>query len=67
MAGESDLPKISEFEVGGTEPLLMDQSQGPESNRTERTELVDGQLTKAIALKKKKKKQGNRASVPPGL
>lgn len=57
MAGESDLPKISEFEVGVTEPLLMDQPQGPESNRTEGTELVDGQLSKAIASKTKEIEQ----------
>ncbi|CAH6786814.1 3110001I22Rik [Phodopus roborovskii] len=54
VADESDLPKISEFEVGLTEPLLMDQPQEPESNRREGTELVDDQLTnrlKAIASK----------------
>ena len=57
MAGESDLPKISEFEVGVTKPLLMDQPQGPESNRTEGTELVDDQLTKAVASKTKEIEQ----------
>ncbi|XP_059125943.1 periphilin-1-like [Peromyscus eremicus] len=60
MADESDLPKISEFEVGFTEPLLMIQPQEPESNRTEGTELVSDQLTdrlKAIASKTKEIEQ----------
>ncbi|XP_028723012.1 periphilin-1-like isoform X2 [Peromyscus leucopus] len=60
MADEGDLPKISEFEVGFTELLLMDQSQGPESNRTEGIELVSDQLTdrlKAIASKTKEIEQ----------
>nr|XP_042139450.1 periphilin-1-like [Peromyscus maniculatus bairdii]XP_042139451.1 periphilin-1-like [Peromyscus maniculatus bairdii] len=60
MADEGDLPKISEFEVGFTEPLLMDQPQEPESNRTEGTELVSDQRTdrlKAIASKTKEIEQ----------
>ncbi|XP_036053488.1 periphilin-1-like [Onychomys torridus] len=58
MADESDLPEISEFEVGFIE--LMDQPQEPESNRTEGTELVSDQLTdrlKAIASKTKEIEQ----------
>ncbi|XP_028723013.1 periphilin-1-like isoform X3 [Peromyscus leucopus] len=50
----------SSFEVGFTELLLMDQSQGPESNRTEGIELVSDQLTdrlKAIASKTKEIEQ----------
>lgn len=35
----------------------MDQPQGPESNRTEGTELVDDQLAKAIASKTKEIEQ----------
>lgn len=35
----------------------MDQPQGPESNRTEGTELVDDQLTKAVTSKTKEMEQ----------
>ncbi|XP_051024007.1 periphilin-1-like isoform X2 [Acomys russatus] len=59
MAGERDLPTLSEFEVGFTEPLLTDQPQEP-SHKTDGTELIYDQLTnrlKAIASKTKEIKQ----------
>lgn len=53
MAEESDLPQISEFEV-------MDQTQEPESNKTDHTEFIDDQVTnrrKAIVSKTKEIEQ----------
>lgn len=58
MADESDLPKISEIEVGFSE--LMDQSQEPESNKKDHTEFFDDHVTKrrkAIVSKTKEIEQ----------
>nr|XP_034361250.1 periphilin-1-like [Arvicanthis niloticus]XP_034361251.1 periphilin-1-like [Arvicanthis niloticus] len=58
MADESDLPKISEFEVGF--PVLMDQSQEPESNKKDDTEFINEQVAnrhKAIVSKTKEIEQ----------
>ncbi|EDK97365.1 mCG129801, isoform CRA_a [Mus musculus] len=58
MADESDLPKISEFEVGFSE--LMDQPQEPGSNKKDHTEFIDDQVTnrrKAIVSKTKEIEQ----------
>lgn len=58
MADESDLHKISEFEVGVAE--LMDQSQEPESNKKDHTEFINDQVTnrrKAIVSKTKEIEQ----------
>ncbi|XP_073939261.1 periphilin-1 isoform X6 [Castor canadensis] len=60
-AEESNLPEISEFEMGTAAPLFIDQTEEPESNATDGTELFeDSQLTsrsKAIASKTKEIEQ----------
>lgn len=60
-ADESNLPEISEYEAGPTAPLLIDQSEEPESNATDGIELFeDSQLnnrSKAIASKTKEIEQ----------
>ncbi|KAL1767635.1 periphilin-1 isoform X1 [Sigmodon hispidus] len=58
---ENNLAEISEFEAGSTAPLFMDQTEEPESNTTDGTELYeDCQLSsrsKAIASKTKEIEQ----------
>uniref|UniRef100_A0AC11E6Y7 Uncharacterized protein n=1 Tax=Ovis aries TaxID=9940 RepID=A0AC11E6Y7_SHEEP len=60
-ADESNLPEISEYEVGSTAPLFIDHPVEPESNATDGIELFeDSQLTshsKAIATKTKEIEQ----------
>ncbi|KAL1776563.1 periphilin-1 isoform X1 [Sigmodon hispidus] len=60
-SGENNLAQISEFETGSTAPLFMDQTEEPESNTTDGTELSeDCQLSrrsKAIASKTKEIEQ----------
>jgi hypothetical protein len=60
-AEESNLPEISEFETGSAAPLFIEQTEEPESNATDGTELFeDSQLTsrsKAIASKTKEIEQ----------
>nr|XP_015848666.2 periphilin-1 isoform X8 [Peromyscus maniculatus bairdii] len=58
---ENHLAEISEFETGSVAPLFMDQTEEPESNTTDGTELYeDSQLSsrsKAIASKTKEIEQ----------
>ncbi|XP_021520444.1 periphilin-1 isoform X9 [Meriones unguiculatus] len=60
-ADENNLDEIAEFEVEATAPLFIDQTEEPESNTTDGTELYeDSQLnsrSKAIALKTKEIEQ----------
>lgn len=58
---ENNLGEISEFEAGSTAPLFIDQTEEPESNTTDGTEMYeDSQLSsrsKAIASKTKEIEQ----------
>lgn len=58
---ENNLAEISEFEAGSTAPLFIDQTEEPESNTAEGTEMYeDSQLSsrsKAIASKTKEIEQ----------
>ena len=60
-ADENNVAEISEFEEGSTAPLLIDQTEEPESNTTDGREVCeDSQLSsrsKAIASKTKEIEQ----------
>ncbi|XP_034372058.1 periphilin-1 isoform X4 [Arvicanthis niloticus] len=58
---ENNLAEISEFEAGSTAPLFIDQTEEPESNTTDGTEMYEdshlSRRSKAIALKTKEIEQ----------